>query len=344
MEQYFSAGLAASTRKVYSTALNRYSKFCNQYSLCTTPASEVLLCRYVTHLALDHVSANSLKVYLSAIRQLHLQQGLPPPVLASMPRLHQVLRGMKISQARSPKTPTTQRARQPITPPLLHDIRRFWSSYPPDQDKTMLWAAFTTCFFGFMRSGELCIQDTTKGFDETTDLTFNDVAVDDYQNPSLLRIHLKTSKTDPFCKGTDIMLGRTNDELCPVAALLQWMVQRGNTPGPLFKFASGAPLTRPLLVVRLRAIIQQLGSDPSGFSGHSFRSGAATTAAQLWVPDSQIKLLGRWKSNAFHRYVKPAAAHLANLSSSLSLDPKAAVQGRGMDGGNQTAGHSSRRL
>ena len=101
VEQYFSAGLAASTRKVYSTALNRYSKFCNQYSLCTTrgttPASEVLLCRYVTHLALDHVSANSLKVYLSAIRQLHLQQGLPPPVLASMPRLQQVLRGIKIS-------------------------------------------------------------------------------------------------------------------------------------------------------------------------------------------------------------------------------------------------------
>ena len=110
MEQYFSVGLAASTRKVYSTALDRYIKFCNQYSLCTTPASELLLCRYVTYLALDHVSANLLKVYLSAIRQLHLQQGIPPPVVASMPRLQQVLRGIKISQARSPKTPTTQRA------------------------------------------------------------------------------------------------------------------------------------------------------------------------------------------------------------------------------------------
>ena len=211
----------------------------------------------------------------------------------------------------------------------------------------MLWAAFTTCFFGFMQSGELCIQDTTKGFDETTNLTFNDVAVDDYQNPSLLRIHLKTSKTDPFCKGTDIMLGRTNDELCPVAALLQWMVQRGNAPGRSIIqicIRSPAPLTRPLLMVHLRAIIQQLGSDPSGFSGHSFRSGAATTAAQLRVPDSQIKLLGRWKSNAFHRYVKPAAVHLANLSSSLSLDPKAVVQGTGVDSGNQTAGQSSRSL
>ena len=141
----------------------------------------------------------------------------------------------------------------------------------------MLWAAFTTCFFGFMRSGELCIQDTTKGFDATTDLSFQDVAVDNYSNPSFLRIHLKTSKTDPFCKGTDILLGRTRDELCPVAALLQWMVQRGNAPGPLFKFVSGVPLTRPLLVSRLRTFIQQMGGDPSGFSGHSFRSGACST-------------------------------------------------------------------
>ena len=129
-QQYFSSGLAASTRKVYSTALNQYIKFCNQYSLCTTPASEILLCRYVTYLALDRVSANSLRVYQSAIRQLHLQQRLPPPVVASMPRLQQVLRGIRISQARSPETPTTQRARLPITPPLLRNICHFWSSHP----------------------------------------------------------------------------------------------------------------------------------------------------------------------------------------------------------------------
>ena len=182
----------------------------------------------------------------------------------------------------------------------------------------MLWAAFTTCFFGFMRSGELCIHDSTKGFDETTDLTFTDVAVDNYQNPSLIRIHLKSSKTDPFCKGTDILLGRTRDELCPVAAMLQWLVRRGNAPGPLFLFASRAPLTRPRLVSSLRSIITQMGGVASGFSDHSFRSDAATTAAQLNIPDSQIKLLGRWKSSAFQRYLKPPLTHLARLSSSLS--------------------------
>ena len=134
----------------------------------------------------------------------------------------------------------------------------------------MLWVAFTTCFFGVICSGELCIQDTSKGFDEATDLTFADVAVDNYQNPSLIRIYLKSSKTDQFDKGTNILLARTKDELCPVAAVLHWLVQRGNTPGPLFSFTLGAPRTRPQLVASLRAAISAMGGVASDFSGHSF--------------------------------------------------------------------------
>ena len=195
-------------------------------------------------------------------------------------------------------------------PTLLHTIWHSWSECPLDQDKVMLWAAFTTYFFGFMRSGELCIKDISKD-DEATDLTFADVAVDNYQNPSPIRIHLKSSKTDQFGKGTNILLARTKDQLCPVAALLHWLVQRGNAPGPLVSFASRAPLTRPQLVASLRAAISAVGGVASDFSGHSFRSGAATTATQLNIPDSQIQLLGRWKSNAFQRYIKPPATRLA---------------------------------
>ena len=67
----------------------------------------------------------------------------------------------------------------------------------------------------------------------------------------------------------------------------------GNASEPLFKFASGAPLTRPLLVSRLRTFLQQMGDDPSVFSGHSFKSGAATTAAQLEIFFHLCKYLHR---------------------------------------------------
>ena len=47
---------------------------------------------------------------------------------------------------------------------MLHKINAAWQKYPTDNEKVMLWAAFLTAFFGFMRSGELC-SHTSKDFD-----------------------------------------------------------------------------------------------------------------------------------------------------------------------------------
>ena len=44
--------------------------------------------------------------------------------------------------------------------------------------------------------------------------------------------------------------------------------------------------------------------DPSRYKGHSFRIGAASYAADRGFSDAQIRMLGRWKSNAFLRYLR----------------------------------------
>ena len=44
--------------------------------------------------------------------------------------------------------------------------------------------------------------------------------------------------------------------------------------------------------------------DLAQYTGHSFRIGAATSAAQVGLSDSPIQILGRWRSSAFQHYLR----------------------------------------
>ena len=119
------------------------------------------------------------------------------------------------------------------------------------QDHVMLWAAVTLCFFGFLRSGEVTVPSDSS-CDPATHLTVHDISVNDTTNPTWLKLHLKASKTDPFRKGVDVVVGRTNNKLCPVAAMLAYVAITGNNPGFLFKFQDGRPLTKSRFVESVR--------------------------------------------------------------------------------------------
>ncbi len=113
-------------------------------------------------------------------------------------------------------------------------------------------------------------------------------------------------------------LGRTSAVLCPVAALLAFLAIRGNTDGPLFMLEDGSVFTKVDFVSRLRSSLSQIGLESSEYAGHSFRIGAATTAAECGMEDSTIKMLGRWASDAFQVYVKTPRVKLAALSVRLA--------------------------
>lgn len=234
--------------------------------------------------------------------------------MSCMARLEQVLKGIKGVQAKS----APKQTRLPITPELLSKMRQVWMAADGGSkwDHIMLWAACLLCFFGFLRSGEITVPSDT-AFDSGAHLSFSDVSVDSTVSPKVLRVRIKASKTDPFRVGVDIFIGRTDNELCPVSAVLAYMSLRGPGPGPLFRFEDGKALTRSRLVGKLREAIQAAGVDCSPYSGHSFRSGAATTAAHQGISDATIKMLGRWKSSAYQLYVKTPREQLAAISRSL---------------------------
>jgi len=92
----------------------------------------------------------------------------------------------------------------------------------------------------------------------------------------------------------------------------------GFSPGPLFLFQNGRPLSRALLTDWLRQTLAS-ANIPSNFSSHSFRIGAATVAARNGVLDHLIQALGRWSSSAYQLYIRTPSESLAALSTKLEV-------------------------
>ncbi len=69
----------------------------------------------------------------------------------------------------------------------------------------------------------------------------------------------------------------------------------------------------------MRKALEATGSDPILYNGHSFRIGAATTAAAKGIEDAIIQTLGRWQSTAYLRYmyVKIPRERLAAISQAM---------------------------
>ena len=147
----------------------------------------------------------------------------------------------------------------------------------PSQPAASCYGPCCVAFFGFLRSGELTVAESGE-FDPGQHWRCEQ-KVDNTEKPTCVSLQIKQSNTDPFRRGVSFHLHQTNLPLCPVGALLAYLVVRGTQDGPLFQLEDGSPLTRSRLVCELRTALRTADIDPSKYTGHSFRIGAATTAA-----------------------------------------------------------------
>lgn len=123
------------------------------------------------------IKASSIKVYLSGVRSLHIEQGYNNP-LENCFCLERVLRGIKRCQG------TGTRQRLPITISILRKLYQILNFN--DYTDALFWAACLTGFFGFLRCGEFTTK--TSHFDINTSLSLADLQVDKHLNPSVMLI------------------------------------------------------------------------------------------------------------------------------------------------------------
>ena len=167
--------------------------------------------------------------------------------------------------------------------------------------------------------------EATLRWDDYADMTFGDFIVTN----DFVRVFLLDTKTDIYRTGQWATFAASllpnsayqlyrrlvvalSDELSS-EQILQCPIMFGSEQGQLVQSqVSSAPkITYQDFLRILKRGCETIGLDPNSFGTHSMRRGSVTDQFRLGIPDQVIKVSGRWKSQAFERYIdKEATLHL----------------------------------
>lgn len=292
MNKLLQNSVSKNTMNVYETALSSFTSFRTSFQIEDTwPPPLDHLINYIAFLSKKGYSYKTAKSYLSGINykmKINNWNDYSGSFI-----LGKMLNGMQ-------RLGKHVDSRKPITIDVLKQIlpvlRNVCDSY---YETIMFSAAFSLSFFGFMRIGEIAyLNKNADHVLQISDISFNN-------SNSEVFVSIKSSKTDQIGLSTTLILSKNeNDEICVIDNLRKYIQLRPKIDGPLFCHLSHNALNRNQFLAVLRAALNFVGLDADEFNTHSFRIGAATTAALAGKTDDEIKSMGRWNSNSFRSYIR----------------------------------------
>ena len=262
------------------------------------------LASWIGSLARQKISSNTIRTYVTGLRSFQVDSGIGNLDIFQHPSVKKMLVGLRRLEGEGNKY-----ERLPITRDIL--LRLLAQLDTTEELQATVHAAYCLAFAGFLRIGEFTysavdLNDTQFALWHVTKGSVN------LQADRLL-LSLPASKTDRFRKGVTLTIAATSDGACVVSSLRNLFARFPKpSTAPLFHSPIG-PFTREYLTARLRSDVKKLGIK-GNFSGHSFRKGAATSAERISLSREEIQLLGRWKSDAYKRYIQPSQARALDIS------------------------------
>lgn len=291
VQGYVAAGIAPATRRAYRSDLDHFLAWGGMI-----PATDETLAAYLA------AHAHTLKVAtlvrrLAAISVAHDAQGLPNPVRS--PLIRATMRGIRRERG------IAQRQAKPLLREDLFAVLAAMGDGLKDaRDRALLLVGFAG---GFRRS-ELCA------------INFTDV----------VRVHqgmvvtIQRSKTDQDGAGRKLGIPFGRTKWCPVLALDYWLDRAGIADGPVFRRVdrhgrvSAEGLSAEAVCLVVREGLARAAYDPSDYSGHSLRSGLATSAAQVGVSTWRIRQQTGHASDAMlSRYLRDGELFTGNAAGML---------------------------
>ena len=271
--------------------------FCLYFGLDALPSSVNVLTLYAQFLSRSFKSVQSIQNYISGVKILHLFTENKFPEF-DLFHLKQVFKGLARLNPHCPK-----RA-YPVSPYMLLQFRELFNLSNPF-DATF-WCLFLHAFFLMFRKSNL-VPSSKHNFDPTKQLCRSDILFDSHKR--LLLVKTSWSKTIQFGERSLIipLVEISDSPLCPVKAYLNMTsLVPASDSSPAFclqKRGKLYPVTYRQMQRVLKALVKNLGLDPSNYSSHSFRRGGATWAFSSEVPSELIQLYGDWRSDAYKKYL-----------------------------------------
>jgi len=295
---------AFNTVRAYRSDFKDFGLFCAQNGFKSLPSEPKIVSLYLTYLSTKEAKMSTLKRRLVSIGVIHRLKGhyLDTKHPSIIENIMGIKRRKGIFQNR--KKPILINNLKQIVNVIDHqhneDIKKL-------RDRTIILIGFSG---GFRRN-------------EIVSLDYNDL---DFVEEGL-KIQIRRSKTDQFGEGSIKALPYfDNSKYCPVISLKNWIDISKISSGALFRrFSKGSRLSEHRLsdqtvALLIKGYLQLAGIDSKNYSGHSLRSGFATSAAESGAEERSIMAMTGHKSTEMvRRYIREANLFKNNALNKIKI-------------------------
>ena len=295
---------ANNTVRAYKSDFNDFGLFCAQNGFKSLPTTPDTISLYLSYLSSKDIKVSTLKRRLVSIKVLHKLKG--HYLDSKNPIIIETLMGIKRRKG------SIQKGKKPI---LINNLKEIINAIDKQnkeeikkfRDRSIILIGFA----GGFRRNEIVSLDCE-------DLDFVQEG---------LKIEIRRSKTDQFGEGfTKALPYFDSSQYCPVLSLKKWIEVSKITSGPVFRrFSKGSKLSKNRLTdqtvaLLIKEYLKLAGIDNKNYSGHSLRSGFATSAAESGVEERSIMAMTGHKSTEMvRRYIKEANLFKNNALNKIKI-------------------------
>ena len=295
---------ANNTVRAYKSDFNDFGLFCAQNGFKSLPSEPKIVSLYLTYLSTKDIKMSTLKRRLVSIGVIHKLKG--HYLDTKHPLIIENIMGIKRRKG------SVQKGKKPLLINNLKQIINVIDKVKNEEIKKL-------------RDRSIILIGFSGGFRR------NEIVSLDYEDldfvPEGLKVSLKRSKTDQFGEG--LVKGLPyfdNSQYCPVVSIKNWIEISKINSGPLFRrFTKGSKLSDSRLsdqtvALLIKDYLKIAGIESSYYSGHSLRSGFATSAAESGAEERSIMAMTGHKSTEMvRRYIKEANLFKNNALNKIKL-------------------------